>query len=44
VDNFIYTKPSTPRRGAATIGRIDIEAQKKHPPKGVRHYVLLTVI
>ena len=51
VDNFIYTRPSTPRRGAATIGRIDTicgtwNAERgtrySMPPKGVRRYVTLT--
>jgi len=36
VDNFIYTRPSTPRRGAATIGRIDTICGTWNTDRGTR--------
>ena len=37
MDNFIYTKPSTPRRGAATIGRIDTIYGTWNAERGTRY-------
>jgi len=37
VDNFIYTRSSTPRRGAATIGRIDTICGTWNGDRGTRY-------